>query len=264
MNPVAGASKYIPPAALVQRLGKARRVVALTGAGISAESGVPTFRDAMSGLWARFDPAELATPEAFHRNPRLVWDWYCWRRDAVLAAEPNAGHRALSGFPRLFPEFVLVTQNVDDLHHRAGNEGIIQLHGSIMRARCAERSHFANGWPVCETATADAEQDGVPRCGECGSRMRPDVVWFGEPLPTQALSAATESVAACEVFFSIGTSSQVYPAAGLASLALQRGAVVVEVNPAPTPLSAQATFVLNGPAGEILPALVGSLGEANR
>lgn len=235
---------------LLAKLRAATRVVALTGAGISAESGVPTFRDAQSGLWARYSAEELATPEAFERNPRLVWDWYSWRRELTAKAEPNPGHLALTELGRRIPDFTLVTQNVDGLHQRAGSEDVIELHGNIARTLC-----FAEGTSVSREQQAPGA-DVPPRCGRCGAWLRPGVVWFGESLPPGALERATQAARRCEVLLSVGTSSLVHPAAGLALLAQQHGALVVEVNPSPTPLTPHASLVLPGPAGKILPELM--------
>ena len=237
------------PVELVARLRGAQRVVVLTGAGISAESGIPTFRDAMTGLWARFRPEELATPEAFLRDPKLVWNWYAWRRTLVEGAAPNAGHRALVELESRVPDFLLVTQNVDGLHARAGSRRIAELHGNITRTKCFD----------CERVPDDGEQPGdavPPRCAHCGGMLRPDVVWFGEMLPAEALGEAMQATADCEVFLSVGTSTVVEPAASLPFSALRAGAVVVEVNPDPTPLTPQASFSLRGPAATVLPALV--------
>ena len=236
------------PISLLQRLRAARRVAVLTGAGISAESGVPTFREAQTGLWARYDPAELATPDAFRRNPTLVWEWYAWRRERVRQAEPNAGHLALVAMERRVAEFSLITQNVDGLHRRAGSQRLVELHGNLFRVKC-----FDEDRPV-ETGSDASETP--PRCPRCGGLLRPDVVWFGETLPAGALRAAERAAATAEVFFSIGTSALVYPAAELPFAALRAGATVVEINPQPTPLSPHVSFSLNGPAGEVLPALV--------
>lgn len=236
------------PSALIARLQAARRVVVLTGAGISAESGVPTFREAQTGLWARYNPEELATPEAFRRNPRLVWEWYAWRQARVRQAEPNAGHHALVDMERHVAELTLITQNVDGLHRQAGSHQVLELHGNLFRTRCFNEDRLVEGWPESD--------DLPPRCPHCGGLLRPDVVWFGESLPAGALRAAEQAAACAEVFFSVGTSSLVYPAADLPFIALQAGATVVEINPQPTPLSPQVTFSLNGAAGIILPALV--------
>jgi NAD-dependent deacetylase len=240
------------PAPLIHALQRARRVAALTGAGISAESGVPTFRDAQTGLWARYDPHELATPEAFRRNPRLVWEWYAWRREKVVRVEPNPGHYALVEMERRFPEFILATQNVDGLHRRAGSRRVLELHGDITRTKCF----------VCSRpAEAGSQTEEIPpRCPACGGRLRPDVVWFGEMLPEGTLAAAMDAAARCQVFLSIGTSSLVYPAAALPERALEAGAVVVEINPSETPLTPRATYALRGPAGVVLPILLDRLG----
>lgn len=235
------------PAELADRLKSANHVAVLTGAGISAESGVPTFRDAQTGLWARFSPEELATPEAFGRDPALVWDWYAWRRALVAKAQPNPGHLALARMGRRFPRFTLITQNVDGLHQRAGSPGVIELHGSIARIKC---------YAGCGVVERFAEGESPPHCPKCGANLRPDVVWFGEMLPPDALERANEAAASCDVFMSIGTSALVYPAADLPLMALRAGATVAEVNPQPTALTDRVHHALQGPAGVILPQLL--------
>jgi len=231
-------------------IAEATAVAVLTGAGISAESGIPTFRDALTGLWEKFRPEELATPEAFAANPQLVWDWYAWRRAKVAEADPNPGHRALvaieSACARRGADFTLITQNVDGLHHAAGSRHVVELHGNIRRVKCFDRHHPATDWP---------EGDGVPICPQCGSLLRPDVVWFGESLPAEALAAAFAAAQTCEVFLCVGTSTVVEPAATLPFVALEAGARVIEVNPQPTPLTAHASISLRGGAGDILPLL---------
>jgi NAD-dependent deacetylase len=220
----------------------------LTGAGISAESGIPTFRDALSGLWARFKPDELATLEAFERNPQFVWEWYESRRAQVLKTRPNAGHFALAELARRVPKLTLVTQNVDGLHQRAGSPGVLEYHGNILRDRC-----------MLEHVVADRAPEAagrLPRCAGCGGLLRPDVVWFGEAIPAEPMRAADRAANDCDVFLSIGTSSLVYPAAGLAETALRRGATVIEVNPNATDLSPLADVALRGPAGVLLPQLL--------
>jgi NAD-dependent deacetylase len=229
-------------------LTQARHVAVLTGAGISAESGIPTFRDAMTGLWSRFRPEDLATPEAFAANPKVVWEWYAARRERVAQSAPNAGHAALIELERRAPRFALVTQNVDGLHARAGSRNVIELHGNIMEDRC-----FAEGRKL---APGDQLPGAPPRCAQCGAPVRPGVVWFGETLPPKALEEALAEARGCDAFLSIGTSTVVEPAASLPFVALAAGATVIEVNPTRTPLSAHATIVLSGAAGEVLPRLV--------
>ncbi len=237
------------PVALTDRLRSARSVAALTGAGISAESGVPTFRDAQTGLWARFDPLELATPSAFARNPKLVWDWYAWRRELVATAQPNAGHLALAELERRVGDFLLITQNVDGLHRKAGSTKVVELHGNIERVRCSQCGAPAEVWDASSPREA-------PRCAACGGFLRPDVVWFDETLPEQALERAERAARECDMLLVVGTSAEVYPAAMLPAYAQQRGATVIEINPNTTPLTARADFALTGKSGEILPALL--------
>ncbi|MCA9940752.1 MAG: NAD-dependent deacylase [Anaerolineales bacterium] len=236
------------PDSLLTTLRAARHVAVLTGAGISAESGIPTFREAQTGLWAQYDPQELATPQAFRRDPRLVWEWYTWRRGLVLAAEPNAGHRALAALAAVTPRLTLITQNIDNLHQRAGSPAVIELHGNITRTICFENRH-----PVTDWAETNAPP---PRCPVCGSLLRPDVVWFGESLPAFNISQAMHAAKTCDIFFSIGTSALVYPAAALPLAAAENGHFLVEVNPQQTPLTPYASLWLDGPAGEIMPALL--------
>lgn len=236
---------------LIAALRQSQQVVALSGAGISAESGVPTFREAQRGLWAQFDPMELATPEGFQRNPQRVWEWYSMRRQQLAEVRPNAGHYALADWEQLRPGLKVVTQNVDGLHQKAGSTDVVELHGSIMRIRCSAEGLVVNEWQ---------EHPGeVPRCGQCAAYLRPDVVWFGEMLPPQAHAQAEQAVAAADLVLVIGTSALVQPAALLPYRALQAGAVVVEVNPEETPFSADASFSLRGPAGQILPAMLDAL-----
>jgi len=232
-------------ASLLEQLRRARKIVALTGAGISAESGLATFRDAQTGLWSKFRPEELATAEAFQRDPKFVQDWYTWRRGQALEAKPNAGHVALAEMEKCAPEFLLVTQNVDGLHARAGSKRMVELHGNIHRFRCFEND--------CPRENFDFERG---QCRTCGGHLRPDVVWFGEMLPPDALDQAVCAAENCDVFFSIGTSSLVYPAADLWRRAKDHGAVVIEINKDPTPLTPLADYSLQGKAGEVLPALV--------
>jgi len=239
------------PAELIRQLTAAKRVSVLTGAGVSAESGVPTFRDAQTGLWANFKPEELATPRAFRRNPRLVWEWYAWRRQRVADVQPNPAHHALAEMEKLFPHFALITQNVDGLHQRAGSRNVIELHGNITRTKCFDEGTVIASWPD----TGDVP----PKCPICGGLLRPDVVWFEEPMPETEMEQALQASTHCDVFFSIGTSAVVYPAASLPFEALRSGATVVEINPQPTPFTDEAHYVLTGAAGIVLPQLLASL-----
>jgi NAD-dependent deacetylase len=236
---------------LVKTLKAIHRVAVMTGAGISAESGVPTFREAQTGLWSQYDPQDLATPEAFDQNPGLVWEWYAWRRGLISQSQPNPGHLALVQMENLFSQFDLITQNVDGLHRRAGSQKIIELHGEIFRTKCSRENKIVTSWP--ETS------DIPPRCPDCNAFLRPDVVWFGESLPQRAFSAALEAAKTCQIFFSIGTSSVIEPAASLPIIALQNGAQVIEINPNHTHLTPQSTYSLRYPAGEVLPALIKEL-----
>jgi NAD-dependent deacetylase len=236
------------PTGLIHSLRNATHIAVLTGAGISAESGVPTFRDAQTGLWASYDPMELATPGAFQRNPRLVWEWYAWRRALIAKAEPNAAHLALAAMEKFSSQFTLITQNVDGLHQKAGSRRVIELHGNIWRSKCSQEERVVPSW--------DEEGEVPPTCPNCGGLLRPDVVWFGESLPAESLSAAIRAARSCDVFLTAGTSGLVQPAASLPVIALESGARVVEINPEPTPLSPLMNDVVSGPAGEILPLLV--------
>ena len=236
------------PEPVIEAVRNAQHIVVLTGAGISAESGIPTFREAQTGLWAQYRPEELATPEAFQRHPERVWKWYEWRRSLVRQAAPNPGHLALVQMERLAPRFTLITQNVDGLHQAAGNRHVLELHGNIMRSRCWREGRIV--------APAPDDTHIPPRCPHCGAFLRPDVVWFGETLPPDVLAAAEQATNEADVFFSVGTSTVVYPAAALPFEARSHGAFVIEVNPATTPLTPHASAVLRGPAGQVLPALV--------
>ncbi|WP_328477460.1 NAD-dependent deacylase [Actinoplanes sp. NBC_00393] len=236
-------------------LAQAQRVAVFTGAGISAESGVPTFRDALTGLWERFDAQSLATPQAFQEDPELVWGWYEWRRHRVTSVRPNAGHDAVAAIEAHAPHTAVITQNVDDLHERAGSAQSVHLHGSLFAPRCT----------ICaEPAVLPAltgEPDGgrrlaPPSCASCGGMIRPGVVWFGESLPEAALEAAVRAAADADVLLTIGTSGLVYPAAEIPRLAARSGAAVIQVNPQPTPLDRIAAVNLHGPAAGTLPDLV--------
>jgi NAD-dependent deacetylase len=236
------------PKTLISTLRSAQNVAVLTGSGVSAESGVPTFREAQTGLWARYSPEELATPEAFARDPRLVWEWYEWRRELVGKATPNPGHEALAELERRITFFTLITQNVDSLHRRAGSQNIVELHGNIQRSKCSR-----------EGVVIQPREDDTripPSCPRCEAVLRPDVVWFGEALPVAALPQACEVSRDCDLFLSAGTSGIVQPAASLPFEALRSGAVIVEINPNESPLTRHADYALRGRSGEVLPELV--------
>jgi NAD-dependent deacetylase len=249
-----------PSNELIRRLSRESRITVLTGAGVSAASGVPTFRGA-GGLWKNFTPETLATPQAFARDPRLVWEWYDWRRQLIAKCEPNAAHHVLASWSRRFPHFTLVTQNVDGLHERAfataaarqAVPGVIRLHGSIWEVSC---------WRQCAGAPSRWRDATVPypeippRCPYCGDVIRPGVVWFGESLDPEIVDRA-EAAADCDVFITIGTSAIVYPAAGFIDVARRRGAYTVEINPEATP--AAVNLALRGGAETILPALAAQL-----
>ena len=240
------------PESLPEALRTARSVTVLTGAGVSAESGIPTFRDALEGLWAKYDPAQLATPEAFTRDPETVTRWYDWRRQKCAAARPNPAHQVLARLQDILEQSgrqsTLITQNVDRLHQIAGSRSVIELHGTLWVWRCTR----------CGTEREEREvpfSEYPPKC-PCGGLRRPAVVWFGEALPSEALAAAYPAAETADLFFSIGTSAEVYPAADLAHVARRHGARVAEINTQPTPLSPQADWVILGKAGAVLPELV--------
>ena len=240
-------------APLRQRVQQARRIVVLTGAGMSAESGIPTFRDARSGLWAHFDPMQLASEEGFRADPQRVWNWYAERRVSVRAAQPNAGHRALGHFAARHPgRLTVVTQNVDDLHQRAGNVDAIRLHGSILEDRGLEECPRRSG-PRCLPESARPGEP--PGCADCSNLVRPGVVWFGENLPEAALAAAEAAAERAELMLVVGTSGAVWPAAGLAAHARQAGAWVAIVNPEPSEIDEDAQQLVRGTAAGVLPLL---------
>lgn len=243
------------PGELLEIVEKSVHIGVLTGAGISAESGVATFRG-QDGLWSKFKPQELANVSAFLANPELVWEWYQHRRDLLTGVQPNPGHLALAQWESLGADFTLITQNVDGLHRIAGSRQVLELHGNIRLNRCQTCGR--------ESVEADLKFEGkVPKC-PCGGWLRPGVVWFGEMLPERELTAAFEAARRADLFLTIGTSAQVYPAASLPELALESGAVVVEVNTEETPFSPLAHFSLRGPAGAILPALVERIADKKK
>ncbi|HEY4612072.1 MAG TPA: NAD-dependent deacylase [Bacteroidota bacterium] len=232
-------------------LHRAESVCVLTGAGVSAESGVPTFRGD-DGLWKKFKPEELANFDAFIGNPALVWEWYSYRKQVMKNVQPNPAHRALVEIEQMVREFTLVTQNVDNLHTRAGSKNVLELHGNIERSYCIECKSFAENIELAADRSA-------PRCKQCGGLVRPDVVWFGETLPWEVFQRASKAAERCDLFLCIGTSAVVFPAASLPLVARQHGAYLVEINQEYTDLSHRTHETLLGKAGEILPALVHEL-----
>lgn len=236
------------PQPLIDASRAARHIVVFTGAGMSAESGLPTFREAQTGLWAQYDPHELATPDAFRRHPALVWQWYGWRRRLAEEAEPNSGHRAVARMSAHVNQLTVVTQNIDGLHQQAGSKNVIELHGNIHRATCFNCGDRPDEW--------DAEAEEPPACQVCGGLLRPDVVWFGEALPANALQDAIAAARAADLFITIGTSGWVYPAAAIPGEAARHGALMMEVNPTRTELSGVMDFRLTGGAAVAMPAFV--------
>ncbi len=236
-----------------QALARAQRVVCLTGAGVSAESGVATFRNAQTGLWSQFDAQQLASQAGFAADPGLVWRWYMDRLQTLEQTRPNPGHWAMAQLEQRIPTFTLVTQNVDDLHERAGSRSVLHIHGRITHMRCN----------ICEFVhslqEAERTQTMPPLCWQCGGYIRPDVVWFGEALPARITDLAWRATERCDVMLVVGTSGVVYPVAQLPLLAQQRGATVIDVNPDCTPISELADLFLQGTSGEILPQLVQAL-----
>lgn len=233
-------------------IAEARMLTVSTGAGVSRESGIPTFREASgSGFWEQYSPEQLATVEGFLSDPALVWNWYAWRRKMTRECKPNPGHYAIAGLEGLVPRMTLITQNVDSLHSRAGSRNVLELHGNIARVRCFEYCEVFEQWD-------DEGYKGPvpPVCGKCGSHLRPDVVWFGENLPERELEASFLAARECSVMLVAGTSGLVQPAASLPWMASRAGAKVIEVNPQPSEVSQVADILLQGPGGEVLPRLV--------
>lgn len=246
---------------IVALIGSARRIAVLTGAGMSAESGIPTFRGDRNGLWARFDPMALATKEAYYRDKALVWGWYRWRMALVAQAQPNAGHVAIARLQSLFEQLDVVTQNVDDLHERAGTRDVVHVHGSLFAIRCLEcHEPHAGGPPDPSAAVEPSLRVEPPACTHCGAPVRPGVVWFGESLPEAAWESAVAAVSHCDALLVVGTSGVVHPAAGLPELARRRSKPVVEINPEETAISRLANVSWRVSAAVGLPALVESLG----
>jgi NAD-dependent deacetylase len=244
------------PQNLSARIGGARAIVAFTGAGVSAESGVPTFRGA-DGLWSKLKPEELASMSAFMKNPAMVWEWYAHRKKIMSGIEPNAGHRALVRMEKLTDSFAVITQNIDNLHRRAGSRNVHELHGNIERNYCMKcGTPYGSDFTVADS--------GLPLCQACGGLVRPDVVWFGEMLPEDQWDASVRAAEGADLFMSIGTSGVVYPAASLPLIAKRAGAYLLEINPEPTPLTPQADEFLQGASGVILPLIADALEQARR
>jgi len=264
---------------LIAAIGAVSKVVIFTGAGMSAESGIPTFRDRLTGLWAHTDPMEIATPWAFRADPQRVWDWHVHLAGAVRAAKPNTGHRAVADLERCGVELTVITQNIDNLHQHAGSTKVIELHGNLLRLKSFvdEEAAFAaetppvicpvcDGYAVWENCDPWAVRSDllaielcvgrVPRCPGCGALLRPDVVWFGEPLAPEALDAAWSAVEACDLLIAVGASLEVEPAASLPWRALHNGAQVIEINPAPTALAGHCHQSIAGSAADVLPNLL--------
>ncbi len=239
------------PDTLIERLKEAQRVCIITGAGISAESGVPTFRG-KDGLWRQYRAEELATPQAFARDPKLVWEWYNWRRSLIYPLKPNPAHEAVTAMDSHYPDFLLITQNVDGLHRKAGTRRMVEVHGNIWRVRCTREG------TISERIQQDLGEL-PPVCEKCGAILRPDVVWFGESLPLEALNRSIGFVSACDLMIVIGTSAVVYPVAGFPWTAKQKGATVIEINAEQTPITEIADYSMIGKAGEIMPLLVKGL-----
>jgi len=239
------------PRDLMKTFYEAENVAVLTGAGVSAESGVPTFRG-QDGLWKKYSPQELATPQAFAQDPKLVWEWYDWRRGLIAPLKPNAAHRFIAALERQYPHFLLITQNIDGLHQKAGSVKLVELHGNIWKVRCTREE------TVKEDRRVPLPQL-PPLCENCGALLRPHVVWFGESLPPDALTQAMEAAEDCDLFLVIGTSGVVYPAAALPQIAQSHKARVLEINPEETPITPIATWYLGGEAGEVCQNLAQAL-----
>jgi len=241
---------------LIVKLRQAEHIVVFTGAGVSQESGVPTFRDELTGLWEKYDPSELATVEAFKKNRDVVWGWYEHRRTSLLKCSPNLAHLAIATMANHVPQVTVITQNVDDLHERAGSQEVLHLHGSLFQPRCHACARNYNLPTEIHDIPLEGQSQMPPKCNHCGGWIRPGVVWFGEALPEQPWRQAIKAIKSCDVLFSIGTSSVVYPAASLPFEATKRGAFVIQVNPTATDLDEVASSNLKGKAGEIMSELI--------
>lgn len=244
------------PGDLIVALQQAKHVMVFTGAGVSAESGIPTFRDALTGLWEHFDAQDLATADAFKRDKAMVWGWYEWRRMKVLRAQPNPAHLAIAELEWRVPKLTVVTQNVDDLHERAGSTGVVHLHGSLHAPRCFACERLFALPPGIPDVPEGGSHIPPPHCLHCGGPVRPGVVWFGESLVVADIHRAWDAAEDCDLLLVIGTSGLVQPAAGIPAMAKKAGAMVALVNPQSTPLSSECHWALQGPAGKVMPALL--------
>jgi len=243
------------PSALIGALKNAKRIAILTGAGVSAESGIPTFRDAQTGFWSKFDPQDLASLDAFEKDPKLIWQWYEERREYVRKAEPNPGHVALAALAELKPELTLITQNVDNLHQRAGSRNVLQLHGSLFEGRTLYGEEIID--------LAEPLEALPPKHPVSGEMLRPAIVWFGEYLPERVLDDSMRAAEECDLFLVIGTSALVQPAASIPMVAKHHGAVLVDINPEPSAITDAADYFLSGPSGKVLPALIKCLQDTD-
>ena len=248
---------------LVQRaadwIAGSSRPAVFTGAGVSRESGIPTFREASTGLWEQYDPQQLATVDGFLQDPKLVWEWYAYRRKMVAETLPNPGHQAIAELGDLLPELVVITQNIDSLHQRAGSRRVIELHGNISRVKCFQGDELYEDW-----SDEDYQGEIPPRCKTCGNYLRPDVVWFGESLPEEALMAAFGLAENCDLMLVVGTSGNIQPAASLPVVARRSGARIVEVNPAPSGITLNTDVLLEAKSGEVLPEVVAQVKEIKK
>jgi NAD-dependent deacetylase len=243
---------------VAQILNASQRLIVLTGAGISKESGIPTFRDALEGLWANYDPAKLATPRGFKSDPKLVWDWYDYRRGLLGQAQPNPGHVAIAKLQELLPQCIVITQNIDGLHQAGGSRDVIELHGNIKRNKCFANCQGTPTYIDVDSFEWDREK-GPPICPYCGDYVRPDVVWFEELLPPEALERSLALTKKADVMLVVGTSGVVHPAASLPYRTAQYGGIVIEVNPELTELSLISKWHLEGPSGAILPGVIAAM-----
>lgn len=243
---------------LIKQLREAQHLAIITGAGVSAESGIPTFRDALIGLWENYDPEKLGSKKGYEKDPALAWGWYEWRRQKILQSHPNPAHEIIAKLATKLPKVTLITQNVDDLHERAGSKDVLHLHGSIHKARCIDGFHCTTAYEHPEIELPDVlleKRIEPPECEKCGDLIRPGVVWFGEALPKLILDEAEKAAEECDLMLIIGTSGLVYPAANLPMIAIRRKITTIQINPKSTEFDSNVTFNFKQKAGEFLPEL---------